>query len=323
MENDKRRYATDLHRPESDKILTAPVLSAVLCTRNRRSLLPAALECLASQTLPRSAFEILVVDNASTDGTADYVRKKMADLSNLRLVQEPVAGLSRARNTGVSQSRSPKVAFLDDDASPSPDWLEKILESFAGPEAPVCVGGPVEAELENERPVWLTDDMMDFLTVLDHGAQRKILPEGKYVVGTNMAFDKHSLLQAGGFHSDFTDYNDEVFVQKRIRKNGGGILYDPQVRMKHRIPEARLSKKWFLKRWFRQGAANALLDLNEMPMPPEARLGKTFAKTKSCLGYGLKFLAFCASGAPDERFQECKMPMAEAGYLGVLLGVIH
>ena len=90
-------------------------ISAVVCTHNRAAYLRKALQSLVDQTMAQELYEIIVVDNASTDGTKQVV-SEYSGASNLRCLYEPVIGLSRARNTGWGNARGEYVAYLDDDA---------------------------------------------------------------------------------------------------------------------------------------------------------------------------------------------------------------
>lgn len=100
---------------------TGPTVTIVVCTRNRPEALRCCLEAIARLTPP--ADEVLVVDNSQGDAETERVARELA----ARYVVERRAGLSRARNRGLAESRTEIVAFVDDDAIPSEDWLGKIL----------------------------------------------------------------------------------------------------------------------------------------------------------------------------------------------------
>jgi glycosyltransferase involved in cell wall biosynthesis len=136
----------------------APRISATICTHNRAEYLGKALKSLSVQTLPAEDFEVLVVDNASTDDTAALVESVRPILPSLRYVFEGSLGLSRARNTAIREARGDYIAFLDDDAVAVSEWLEAILTAFDTVKpTPVCVGGRIEPIWEGARPSWLAD----------------------------------------------------------------------------------------------------------------------------------------------------------------------
>jgi glycosyltransferase involved in cell wall biosynthesis len=98
-----------------------PVLAVVIATHNRASYLEKALDALSAQTLPSHTFEVIVVDNASTDATREVVSGRIRASRNLRYLPEPRLGASVARNAGWQATSAPYIAFLDDDAIPAED----------------------------------------------------------------------------------------------------------------------------------------------------------------------------------------------------------
>jgi glycosyltransferase involved in cell wall biosynthesis len=110
-----------------------PVVSVIIPTRNRAGMLRDCLEAFARQRLPADRFEVLVIDNRSSDGTPAM----MADLAGrmpYRLVYHVMPenrGPARSRNTGVRLARGRLLAFLDDDCRPTPEWLERGVRAMA------------------------------------------------------------------------------------------------------------------------------------------------------------------------------------------------
>jgi glycosyltransferase involved in cell wall biosynthesis len=114
---------------ESGRATAAPRLSIVVCSYNGARSLGVSLASLAAQDLAADDYEIVVVDNASTDTTRAIVDEFALQHANVRCVPEPVPGKSRALNTGIRASRATHIAFTDDDVLVSPDWAGRILES--------------------------------------------------------------------------------------------------------------------------------------------------------------------------------------------------
>jgi glycosyltransferase involved in cell wall biosynthesis len=106
-------------------------ITATVCTYNRSRYLALALAGLQRQSLPATQFEILIVDNCSTDDTRRVVDEFRQRLPNLRYAYEPRPGLSYARNTAMDEARGRYLAYLDDDAIPEPQWLQALLAAFA------------------------------------------------------------------------------------------------------------------------------------------------------------------------------------------------
>jgi len=124
-----------------------PIVSVVIATYNRHALLPALFASLAAQTLPPTAFEVIIVDDHSLDATTKTVRglQERSPFAVTYVRQEVNSGPARARNEGVHRARAAIVAFTDDDCLPCPQWLEQALQSF---NADVVVGveGPITTD---------------------------------------------------------------------------------------------------------------------------------------------------------------------------------
>src|SRR5690349_5294945 len=115
-------------------------ISVIVPTRNRRELLLRLLDSLFGQTLPADEYEIIVVSDGSTDGTSEAVALLAEQHPHLRLLERAQGGPGAARNTAARQAKGKCLAFTDDDCVPSPQWLEKLIETFERSEA-VAVEG--------------------------------------------------------------------------------------------------------------------------------------------------------------------------------------
>jgi glycosyltransferase involved in cell wall biosynthesis len=117
-----------------------PQISAVICTHNREQYLGAAIDSLLEQDFPH--FEVIVVDNASTDRTSEIVSARLAH-PRLQYIYEPVPGLSVARNTGARAAKSDIITYLDDDAEASPGWLSALYRAYQNNDKLAIAGGKV------------------------------------------------------------------------------------------------------------------------------------------------------------------------------------
>lgn len=261
-------------------------ISAIICAFNRANYLRKAIQSLVEQSLDTSFYEILVVDNRSTDNTQQVATEEFAHVANLRYIYEPIQGLPQARNTGWRNARGMYVAYLDDDAIASPQWLEKVLEVFetVTPQ-PGCVGGKIEAIWEAPRPVWLSDKLLPWLTVIDLHNRPLFLEENQFIVGANMAFSQKILQELSGFKEDFNSmfYNEELWMQKQLRKVGYRCFYDPNVKVGHHISGSRLRQKYLIKRHYRQGIADAFLYLDQVSTSKKTRLRLAWKATQEIL----------------------------------------
>ncbi len=145
---------------ESAKISFHPLISVVVCTYNRVNLLADALHTLCHQTLDRSEYEVMVVDNNSSDNTREMVDEFCRRFSHVRYCFEPKQGLSYARNRGWREARGEYVAYVDDDARAGENWLKTALVLIANTKpAPLCLGGPILPFYSTTKPIWFKGEM--------------------------------------------------------------------------------------------------------------------------------------------------------------------
>src|SRR5262245_51141849 len=108
-----------------------PIVSLIIASRNRREFLQACLDRVAALRT-EVPWELIVVDNGSSDGSGDLVERFLAAGRLVgKLVREPRPGLGRARNAGIAGSRGEILAFTDDDCYPREDFLDRLVETFA------------------------------------------------------------------------------------------------------------------------------------------------------------------------------------------------
>lgn len=260
----------------------APRISATICTHNRAEYLGKALKSLSVQTLPAEDFEVLVVDNASTDDTAALVESVRPILPSLRYVFEGSLGLSRARNAAIREARGDYIAFLDDDAVAVSEWLEAILTAFDTVKpTPVCVGGRIEPIWEGARPSWLADTLLGYLTIVNWSEKAMTLdPSCQYVAGANMAFSTAALRHLGGFSPSLGRVGDkllsgeELHVQRLLAADGHQLHYEPRASVGHHVPASRLTKEWFLHRAYAEGLSAAVMQtvMGNLPRTRRARM---------------------------------------------------
>jgi len=243
-------------------------ISAAVCTLNRALYLRKALSSLTNQSLPRNQYEILVVDNGSTDFTRQVVQEQFSLAENLQYFYEPVVGLSQARNTAWQNARGEYVAYLDDDAIACSSWLESILDVFERVKPkPGCVGGRVEPIWEAPRPAWLSNKMVPYLTVVDWSKSPTNLGKNEWLAGANMAFPRDVLESVGGFQLYLGRKGskllsmEEILLQRYLQGKGYSCFYHPEISVQHHILTSRLTKSWFLRRVYWQGVSDAVVQI--------------------------------------------------------------
>ncbi len=254
-----------LHPPVRSK----PRITVAICTFNRADRLRLALDALTTQTLPSSEFEILVIDNASTDDTSAVYAEYQSHLPHVRYLYEPVPGLSRARNAALEKISSPFVAYLDDDAIPSPQWLAAMLDAFEGIQpTPVSVGGPILPLWEIPRPDWIDAKMEALFTTLDGGDASRWFERDEFPWGANVGYRCDALKAVGGFREDLGRCGksllsgEEYLLNANLQKQGEKFYYSAQASVQHWVPKERINAEWLLKRSYWQGRSVAVIQEN-------------------------------------------------------------
>ncbi len=133
------------------------LFSIVICTHNRAELAQAAIQSVLQQDFPADLYELLIVDNASTDETAQMVQAFCERYPHARYVFEPKIGLSNARNRGWQEGRGEYIGYLDDDAKAGPHWLataHQVAETLR----PLAFGGPYYPFYHSQKPAWFKDE---------------------------------------------------------------------------------------------------------------------------------------------------------------------
>ncbi len=242
-------------------------ITVILCTYNRCQSLRKALDSVARQVLPESVtWEVLVVDNNSRDQTREVVEDFRSRYpGRFRYLFEAQQGLSRARNAGIGQAQGEIVAFMDDDVTVDPGWLQNLTRSFAGTEW-AGAGGPVRPPQDFKPPRWLTlggeMDLGGALALIDFGEVPGELQKPPY--GTNMAFRRSMFETYGTFRPDLGRCgnnllsNEDTEFGRRLLAAGERLRYEPAAVVHHPVPTERVNKKYFRTWWFDYGRARVL-----------------------------------------------------------------
>ena len=304
------------------------LISAVICTHNRANYLTKAIQSLLEQHVPREHYEIIIIDNCSTDSTKEVV-ERFSNERNIRYIYEPSLGLSYARNTGWRSAKGKYVAYLDDDAIANPIWLSRILEVFETvvPQ-PGCVGGKAIPIWEAPRPDWLSNELATGLTIIDWSDTPQILPDlaKEWLVGANIAFPIAVLKEMGGFIDGLDRVGTkmlsggDVFLEKQIMQAGYSCFYHPDIAVGHHIQRSRLEKRWFTHRYYWQGVSDAVVQLIEGSPSKFERLRHAGAKLAKLLSSTEKVKNLILPRNNSQQFTEKCFALIELGHIAGLLG---
>src|SRR5215213_404369 len=235
-----------------------PEVSVVVATYNRCEILPGTLESLINQE-GETAYEVIVVDNNSTDDTRNVIEKLRAQPGYEKLTYyfEDKQGVSHARNKGIGAARASIIAFTDDDIRPARNWVSSINKAFKQfPEAD-CIGGKVLPHPETKFPAWLTDKYWTPLALLDLGSEpvKLNVHKGAGLVAANMAVRASVFQDVGLFHPQLQRVKDSVGsmedheFQLRLSAAKKRLMYVPDLVVYAHVLEERLSKEYH-RRWY-------------------------------------------------------------------------
>jgi glycosyltransferase involved in cell wall biosynthesis len=252
-------------------------ISIIIPTFNRDSFLPNAIKGITQLKFRSDEFEILIIDNGSTDNTGNISNSiiRANPQYSIKYFFEHSPGLLAARHKGVSEASGNILTFVDDDIIPFPTWLEAISRSFEDEEIQL-VGGKSLPKYETTPPTWLNHLWSDtpyggiscgHLSLLDLGDQpRDIHPD--YIWGLNLSIRKTALVDAGGFHPDlypkvFQRFqgDGETGLTRSCYKRGFKAMYIPEAGVHHCIPPGRMTGSYFENRMFYQGVCDSYTNI--------------------------------------------------------------
>lgn len=239
-----------------------PEISVAVCTYNRADILPKCLESLADQTADSELFEVLIIDNNSTDDTKKIALDFCEKHNNFKYIFEKKQGLSQARNRAIEEAQGGYLAYIDDDAIADKEWLKKIVSVIHNNKDIAAFGGPIYPWYNKEKPKWFKDEF----ATLSYGEQHFQLTEQSCpfgLNGSNMIFKKEILNKYNGFSAEYgmngdkTAFGEESFLFNKMLKNKENIQYFPEIFVHHLVSEKSYSLKDAFKRSIQNGKAIA------------------------------------------------------------------
>ena len=238
-------------------------VSVIISTLNRAKYLKDALISTLNQTFSPDEYEIIVVDNGSTDNTRQVIDELNQRYDNrVRYFYEFHLGLHNARHAGAKAAKGEILAYVDDDVICDSNWLSELVKPYTDPEVG-CVGGKILPKWEAEPPEWVKQ-YPSSLSLLDLGPEIKELKTPK-IYGCNLSIKRSLLFEVGGFNPDaFGDKkliwyrgDGETGLLVKVLATGRKMVHTPHAVVWHVIPKSRLTISYFKKRFFIQGISSS------------------------------------------------------------------
>lgn len=280
--------------------------SVIFCTYNREKYIYNAMKSIAEQDFPYTDYEIVLINNNSTDSTENICNRFREDYPQVRFRYfiETNQGLSYARNRGVKESRGDILVFVDDDATVFESYLPSINIFFdAYPEVNAC-GGPIVPVYEVEKPKWLSHYTEQLLGgALYEGDKVKPFRNGKYPGGGNSAFRKEVFEKYGLFNVELGRKGtgligaEEKDLYDRLIRGSEQFYYLPQMGIYHYIPEKKLTKAHFRELTYSIGKSERI---RTKGVSPKAYRNRVLAECKKWLASLVLFAGYTLALSPGK-----------------------
>ncbi len=231
-------------------------ISIIICTYNREAYIINALNSLYHQTLNKNAFEVIVVNNNSTDNTEKICQAYIQAHTdaNFHYYNERKQGSSFTRNNGAQKATAPLLCFMDDDAVANSDYLEQIIHFFTTYTDAGGLGGRIIPKYIPAEPKWMSHYVSSLVGNFDYSQQIEIFKRNKYPLESNMIVRKKDFDAVGGFNTKLPGVvgslriggeGKEFFF--KLQALGRKIYYHPQVCVQHIVEVKKLTPAYMYR----------------------------------------------------------------------------
>ena len=231
-------------------------LSIIICSYNRASYISDALTSLYVQSSGLDNFEVIIVDNNSTDNTKEvYAQWRQTNTNGqFSFISERKQGASFARNTGAAMAKGEWVCFMDDDAVATTDYVKNIIKHIQDQPFIVGFGGRIIPKYIPSEPKWMSYYVSSLVGNFDYAPTACAFENGKYPLESNMIVKKSVYDQIGGFNVNLPGVvgtlriggeGKELFY--KIIALGHTIYYDPSICVHHVVEVKKLTSEYMYR----------------------------------------------------------------------------
>ncbi len=255
--------------------------SVIVCTFNRSGLLEDTLRQLELQDLPADKYEVIVVDNNSTDNTREIAEQFTSRTANFQYVFEPIQGVSRARNRGYEEAKGEYLVYVDDDVLVEKGHLSAV-DSVVTRFDPDIIGGPLYPQYMDSKPKWFKDsyetrwhgDESRFSTTCrvngGNAVIRRTVLESVGLYDTQISFAGTNRSSMGEDAKVLDTYRRQVPLDKQK------VYYSVEATVHHKITGFKMTRGYVLKRGYALGKMERNLVVARQ-RPGIYRIGRSFA----------------------------------------------
>lgn len=278
--------------------------SVIFCTYNREKYIYNAMKSIAEQDFSSQDYEIVLVNNNSTDSTESICNQFQKDYPHIvfRYFLETNQGLSYARNRGVAESRGEILVFVDDDATAFDHYLSSIDILFKEHPSVRACGGPIQPVYEVTKPKWLSHYTEQLIGgALYEGDKVKPFRNGRYPGGGNSAFRKEIFDIYGLFNVELGRKGtgligaEEKDLYDRLTRGKEQFFYLPQMGIYHYIPEKKLTEAHFRELTYSIGKSERI---RTKAVSENAYRGRVFSELKKWIGSIALFFGYTFALSP-------------------------
>ena len=282
------------------------MLSIIICTYNREKYLYNVLKSIAENDFSVDEYEIVLVNNNSTDGTEAECGRFRRDFPQVvfRYVVEKNQGLSHARNRGIAEAKGGILIYIDYDALVNKEFLRTYADFFAQYPQASAGGGAILPMYETAEPKWMSHFTKQLITgYLYLGNQIKKFGKGKYPGGGNAGYRKEVFEKIGLFNVDLGRKGENLIgaeekdIFDKMTAQGMEFYYLPNAVLYHIIPESKLTETYFNRHTFAIGQSERIRTLNISKKKFRARLFSELAKWCATL---VLFFAYLLAFQPQK-----------------------
>ncbi len=231
-------------------------ISVVICTYNRAAYIQDAMNSLYHQTIQKKLYEIIIVNNNSSDDTIQVCNEWILQHPDAQYAfyNESKQGASYARNTGAAIANGHLLCFMDDDAIAEPDYLERIIRFFEEHADAGGLGGRIIPKYIPVEPKWMSYYVSSMVGNFDYSDSVAIFSPNKYPLESNMIIRKIDFDAIQGFNVDLPGVvgtlriggeGKDFFL--RLKALGRVVYYDPAITVQHVVETAKLTKEYMYR----------------------------------------------------------------------------
>jgi glucosyl-dolichyl phosphate glucuronosyltransferase len=245
-------------------------ISVLICSDDRAGRLGPMLESLLTPSnLQADDWEVMVVTDYDCRDGADKVCAEFQARfpTHFRHLVQQNTGKSNGMNLAIEQARGEVLALTDDDVLCAPNYVQGVRTVFSTYDVEGAQGR-VHLDCEGGWPPHMHGDLAQFMSYREYGDE--VLAWHGNLTGTNMIVRAETLRRVGGYSpvlgAGSTGFAEDTELSWRIRRSGARLVYAPQILVRHQLPKNRLTKTFFLERYFRNGKSQAYCEELSVPM---------------------------------------------------------